>query len=455
LTTAADKTPAQIDLTVDTLGEATHPSPLNLSTELDDEIANYTPDGVHVLFDPSRTELAMSDAERVMATSDLDASGFELVGPKCFELAGPRQDNFFVGSEVTAAILTCGGLCPGLNNIIRGVVMALWHHYGVRRIYGVRYGYRGLAAFTTDPPVELKPEAVSHIHMMGGTALGSSRGPQKPGEMVDTLQRLGVNVLIVAGGDGGMRGAKSIYEEIKRRELAISVVGVPKTIDNDLPFIERTFGFDTAVSVAVEAIRAAHVEANGAPNGVGLVKLMGRHSGYVASAATLASREVNLVLVPELPFSLTALYAWLRERLAERGHAVIVLAEGAGQEHLQTAAATDASGNVKLGDIGLFMRDNIKQALSDTELNLKYIDPSYIIRAAPANPADAIFCGRLAEDAVHAAMAGKTGMVIGMWMNRFTHVPLSAATTSRKTIPLDSQFWRTVVESTGQPAKLR
>ncbi|PIE19726.1 MAG: diphosphate--fructose-6-phosphate 1-phosphotransferase [Proteobacteria bacterium] len=453
--TPNDKTPLQIDLTVDTLGEATHPSPLELSTQLDDEIANYTPDGVHVLFDPSRTDLAMSDAERMMATSDLDASSYELVGPRCFELAGPRERTFFEGPKTTAAILTCGGLCPGLNNIIRDVVLTLWHHYGVRRIYGVRYGYRGLAAFTPDPPIELKPASVAHIHMLGGTTLGSSRGPQKPGEMVDTLQRLGVNLLIVAGGDGGMRGAKAIYEEVKRRELSISVVGVPKTIDNDLPFIERTFGFDTAVSIAVDAIQAANVEATGAPNGVGLVKLMGRHSGYIASAASLASRDVNLVLVPELPFTLEAVYAWLRERLAQRGHAVIVVAEGAGQEHLETAASTDASGNVKLGDIGLFLRDGIKTALSDIELNLKYIDPSYIIRAAPANPADAIFCSRLAEDAVHAAMAGKTGMVIGMWMHRFTHVPLSAATTDRKRIPLDSQFWRTVVDSTGQPAKLR
>ncbi|MCK5798323.1 MAG: ATP-dependent 6-phosphofructokinase [Deltaproteobacteria bacterium] len=445
---------ASIDFTVDSLGSTTQPSPLQLSTLLDDEIANYTPDGVEILFDPSKTHHPMSDAERAMATSDLDISGFELTGPQGFELAGPRQLNYFEGRDVTAGIVTTGGLCPGLNNIIRGVVMTLWHHYSVRRLYGFRYGYRGLAPFTPDPPIELEPSAVSHIHMMGGTVLGSSRGPQQPAAMVDTLQRLGINVLIVAGGDGGMRGAKAIYEEIKARQLSIAVVGVPKTIDNDLPFIERTFGFDTAVSVAVEAISAAHVEATGAPNGVGLVKLMGRHSGYVAAAATLASRDVNLVLVPELSFSLETVYAWLRERLAQREHAVIVVAEGAGQEHMKQEMSQDASGNTKLGDIGLFLRDRIKGALADQELNLKYIDPSYIIRAAPANPADAIFCGRLAEDAVHAAMAGKTGMVVGMWMNRFTHVPLSAATTSRKTISLDSQFWRTVVDATGQPATL-
>ena len=453
-----NKTAIPIDLTVDTLGKSDIASPLHLSTELDDDIANYTPDGVRVLFDPSASDGSVSDGERMMAIGDIDASAYRLEGPNAFELSGPRQLAYFDGPKVTAGIVTCGGLCPGLNNIIRGVVMTLWHHYGVRRIYGFRYGYRGLAPFTPDPPIELKPEAVSHIHMMGGTVLGSSRGPQEPSAMVDSLQRLGIDVLIVAGGDGGMRGAHAIYQEIKRREAKIAIIGVPKTIDNDLPFIERTFGFDTAVSVAVEAITAAHVEAQGAPNGVGLVKLMGRHAGFVAAAATLASREVNLVLVPELPFALEGekgVFAWLRHRLETRDHAVIVVAEGAGQEHLETSGGTDASGNTKLSDIGVFLRDAIKQELSDVELNLKYIDPSYIIRAAPANPADAIFCGRLAEDAAHAAMAGKTGMVLGMWMNRFTHVPLSVVTAARKTIAPDSQFWRNVVDATGQPATFK
>jgi 6-phosphofructokinase 1 len=349
---------------------------------------------------------------------------------------------------------------PGLNNVVRGIVNTLWHHYRVRQIYGFRYGYRGLAPFTPDPPRVLQPESVMHIHMMGGTVLGSSRGPQDPSAMVDSLQRLGINMLFVAGGDGGMRGAYSIHQEIKKRGAPIAVIGIPKTIDNDLPFIERTFGFDTAVSVAVDAIKAAHVEANGAPNGVGLVKLMGRHAGFVAAAATVASREVNLVLVPEQPFDLDGgggLMGWLDERLAKRSHAVVVVAEGAGQEHLKATSATDASGNVKLGDIGVFLRDAIKNSFKSRgkEINLKYIDPSYIIRAAPANSTDAIFCGRLAEDAVHAAMAGKTGMVLGLWMNRFTHVPLSAVTAVRKTISLDSSFWRNVIDATGQPARLR
>jgi 6-phosphofructokinase 1 len=427
--------PSDVDLTIPTLGVADKPSPLDLSTIADDQIADFTPDGARIRCNPSA-----------------DSSE----GPS-FELAGPRQRVLFSGSEVAAGIVTCGGLCPGMNNVVRQLVLTLWHQYGVRRILGFRYGFRGLGPETPDPPLDLSPEVVRDYHMHGGTILGSSRGPQTAETMVDTLQRLGLDLLFVIGGDGGMRGTRAIYEEVCRRELRIAVIGVPKTIDNDLPYIERTFGYETAVSVATEAIHAAHVEAMGAPNGIGLIRLMGRHSGFIAAAATLAAREANLVLVPEQPFAIDGergILTWLRERLAQRGHAVIVVAEGAGQNHLQAELGHDPSGNVKLGDIGQFLKKKIGDALRGQEFSLKYIDPSYMIRAKAANPADAIFCGRLAEDAVHAAMAGKTGMVVGLWLNRFTHVPLHAATSRRKTISLDSAFWRSVVNTTGQPALL-
>jgi len=432
-----------MDLTIDTLGEPTKPSPLELSTVANDGIADFTPIDAEILLEPRRRGPAHHDISQQLELA--------------FELAGPRQLNYFDGSELRAGITTCGGLCPGMNNVVRQLALTLWHQYGVRRIYGFRYGYRGLSRDTPVPPVELTPEYVSDIHLQGGTRLGSSRGPQDPAEMVDTLEQMGINALFGIGGDGGMRGMRAIYQEVCRRNAKISVVGVPKTIDNDLPYIERTFGFDTAVSVATEAIRAAHVEATGAPKGVGLVRLMGRHSGFIAAAATLAARDVNLVLVPEQPFDLDGdrgLVAWLRRRLNERDHAVIVVAEGAGQDLLQSSGERDASGNVKLEDIGLFLRRRIAEAFEDDGINLKYIDPSYIIRATPANAADAIFCGRLAEDAVHAAMAGKTGMVVGLWLNRFTHVPLDVVTRERDVISLDSAFWRSVVDCTGQPAVL-
>lgn len=424
-----------LDLSIPALGVARHPSPLQLSTVSGDAIADFTPTDARICLDPT------------LPSADQPS----------FELAGPRALNFFRGPEVTAAIVTVGGLCPGMNNVVRELVLTLWHRYGVRRILGARYGFRGLMPDSPEALQALDPSVVRDIHLQGGTVLGSSRGPQPVERIVDLLQARAIDLVFCIGGDGGMHGARELYEETRRRGAAIAVVGVPKTIDNDLPHIERTFGFDTAVSVASEAIRAAHVEARSAAQGVGLVRLMGRHAGFIAAAATLASREVNLVLIPELPFALEGergLLSWLWQRLDRRDHAVIVVAEGAGQEHLATGAERDASGNLKLGDIGVFLRDRLSAAGRSRGLQLKYIDPSYIIRATPATPSDAIFCGDLAESAVHAAMAGKTGLVIGLWLNRLTHLPLAAATDGRKTISLDGAFWRSVVNCTGQPAQL-
>jgi len=422
-----------IDLRIPVLGPPTVDSPLGLSTVANDHVADYTPDDAAVA---------------------LDLSGRD--GGGRFERAGARQKLYFEGSRTYAGIVTCGGLCPGMNNVVRGLVMQLWHAYGVRRIFGFQYGFLGLTP-GGPPPLELTPDLVRDIHLQGGTRLGSSRGPQSPAAMADTLERLKVDILFCVGGDGTLRGALALHEELQRRGRKVGVIGVPKTIDNDVPYIERTFGFETAVAEATRAITAAHVEACGAPNGVGIVRLMGRHSGFIAASATLASGEVNLCLVPELPFHLEGprgVLALLRERLRRRGHAVVVVAEGAGQDLVAAGGAKDASGNVKLGDIGVFLRDTVAREFRDLDVNVKYIDPSYIIRAAPANPADAIFCGVLAENAVHAAMAGKTAMVVGLWGGLFTHVPLVAATSGRNTISTDSAFWRSVVESTGQPPLL-
>ena len=422
-----------INLRIPVLGPPTIDSPLGLSTVANDHVADYTQDDAGVALD--------------------------LSGRDCrsrFERAGAREKLYFEGSRTFAGIVTCGGLCPGMNNVIRGLVMQLWHSYGVHRIFGFQYGFLGLTPAGA-PPLELTPDLVRDIHLQGGTRLGSSRGPQSPAVMADTLERLKVDVLFCVGGDGTLRGALALSEELQRRGRKIALVGVPKTIDNDVPFIERTFGFETAVAEATRAITAAHVEACGAPNGVGIVRLMGRHSGFIAASATLASGEVNLCLVPELPFHLDGprgVLAFLRERLRRRGHAVVVVAEGAGQDLLAAGGTRDASGNVKLGDVGTHLRDTVAREFKDLEVNVKYIDPSYIIRAAAANPADAIFCGRLAENAVHAAMAGKTAMVVGLWGGLFTHVPLAAATSGRNTISTDSPFWRSVVESTGQPPLL-
>ncbi len=434
-----------MDLNIPRLGPAKIHSPLKLSTEDGDMVANFIPDDERVLYDISLRHC-------LKCRDDPDA---EL--PLSFERAGPREMIYFDPSKVHVGVVTCGGLCPGINDVIRALVMELHYHYGVRRISGFRYGYAGLVPKEGHDVIDLTPDLVKDIHHDGGTILGSSRGPQEVAEMVDALDRMGIRLLFTIGGDGTQRGALAIHEEVAKRGLKIAVIGIPKTIDNDILLVEKTFGFETAFSIAIQAIRAAHVEASGAVNGIGLVKLMGRHSGYIAATAALAEPDVNCVLIPEMPFTLDGdggLIAWLERRLSRRGHAVIVISEGVGQELLEIHEnGRDASGNVVLGDVGLFLKQRISEALRDKGIShtLKYIDPSYIIRSAPANPNDSLFCAKLAQDAAHAGMSGRTGMIVGLWNHFFTHVPMRESVAGRKLVNLDGDLWRSVIESTGQP----
>ncbi|RME91625.1 MAG: ATP-dependent 6-phosphofructokinase, partial [Verrucomicrobia bacterium] len=318
-------------------------------------------------------------------------------------------------------------------------------------------GYAGLVKENGLEPLPLDSEAVDHIEDLGGTILGTSRGPQDTGRMVDYLEELGINLLFVIGGDGTLRGGRDLAAEIRRRSRAIAVVGVPKTIDNDIEFIEMSFGFRTAVAEAGTAVAAAHVEAKSARYGVGLVKLMGRHSGFIAAHATLAGSLVNFCLVPESPFTLEAFLPALERRLRERGHAVVVVAEGAGQDLIGADLGVDASGNRRLADIGVFLRDRIRAYMAERNLpvSLKYIDPSYMIRGIPANAFDSAFCLLLGHNAVHAAMSGRTNMVVGYWHGEFTHVPIPMAVSRRKQIDLDSRLWSSVLAATGQPRDMR
>jgi len=435
------------DLAVETLGQARLASPLELSTELGDGIANYVADGSTVLIHQDRDEVLA----RVKAGRDLPA----------FEAAGPRQRIFLEPKKTAAAIVTCGGLCPGINNVIRSLVMSLYHGYGVHRILGIRYGFQGFIPRYGLDPLQLTPDSIRDIHQQGGSILASSRGEQDEDEIADWLVANRINLLFTIGGDGTLRGTLAIHEAVKRRGLAIGIVAIPKTIDNDISYVERTFGLETAFSIAAESIRAAHTEAIGAPNGIGIVKVMGRMSGFIAANAALALNEVNFVLVPEVPFDLEGshgLFALLESRLRRRAHAVLIVAEGAGQDYVKDPSGkTDASGNPVLGDIGTYLRDSIKRFFkehTDLEVNLKYIDPSYLVRAAPANAHDAIYCIQLAQHAVHAGMAGKTGMLVGAWNGRFTHLPIALAVGKRKTLSPEDPLWLSVLESTGQPAKI-
>lgn len=424
-----------ISTKIDTLGECTFPSPTRYT--------NYIKKDAVVLY-------------KAQFDSPEEFDEYHNNDPIYFERSGPLEKIYFDPMWISCGIVTCGGLCPGINDVIRSIVMELSYRYGVRRILGFRFGYQGLVKRYGHKPIELTPANVAHIHRDGGSILSSSRGNQDIGEMVDYLIEQGIKILFCIGGDGTLKGANAIYEEIKRRDKKISVIGIPKTIDNDINMINKTFGFSTAFSKSIDAIYTADVEANGAPNGIGLVKLMGRHSGYIAVNSALASRDVNFVLIPEVDFDLDGEGAFLpslKQRILARGHAVIVIAEGAGQKFL-AADGSDPSGNKKLGDIGKFMRDKIIEYFKDKhiDINLKYIDPSYIIRSVPANPEDSVFCSFLAQNAVHAGMAGKTGMVVGIWNNTYTNLPISLAVSERKVLnPNRSDLWRAVLASTGQP----
>jgi 6-phosphofructokinase 1 len=387
--------------------------------------------------------------------------GEDLARAPAFELAGPRDAIFFDTGRLKCGIVTCGGLCPGINNVIRGLVLELWNGYGIRDILGFRYGYAGLVRGLGQEPVALTPAVVADIHHEGGTALGTSRGQQDPRAIVDTLERLGIGALFVIGGDGTLRGAMTIVSEIERRGLPISVVGIPKTIDNDIHFIDRSFGFESAVDAAVEVIRGAHVEATGAMNGIGLVKLMGRHSGFIACHAAIASTDVDAVLIPESPVELEGdggFLELLEQRLRRNAHAVLVVAEGAGQELCAGGGRetlTDPSGNVRLNDVGIVLRDRLLQHFRRRSLDvtLKYIDPSYHIRSVPASSNDSVYCWNMARNAVHAAMAGNTEVLIGRWHGRFVHVPMPLATRFRKQVDVNGDLWMSVIESTGQPVR--
>ncbi|NOZ85907.1 MAG: ATP-dependent 6-phosphofructokinase [Deltaproteobacteria bacterium] len=433
-----------IDLSIERLGPAKIKSPLKLSHVFGDKMVNYVPDGERVLYDTS------------LNTCKTCIEGKTKEEPLSFEKAGPRELLYFDSSKVRVGMVTCGGLCPGINNVIRALVMELYYRYGVRHIHGFRYGFAGLAPECGYDVVDLTPNKVKDIHHDGGSFLGSSRGARDPETMVDTLERMGIGILFTIGGDGTQRGALALHKEIMKRKLKIAIIGVPKTIDNDILLVEKTFGFDTAFSIAIQAIRAAHTEAEGYPNGVGLVKLMGRHSGYIASAAAVAEADVNCVLIPEIPFRMDGekgLLSWLEGRLKERGHAVIVTAEGAGQDLMAPGAERDPSGNIRLQDIGMFLKHEISKGLNEAGVqhSLKYIDPSYIIRSTAANPNDSLFCTNLAQNAVHAGMSGRTGMLVGLWNNIFTHVPIREAVAGRKTVDPEGELWRSVLESTGQP----
>jgi 6-phosphofructokinase 1 len=432
------------DFTIEELGKRRIKSPIAMSTTRGDMIANYVTDSEYVRLN---TEVKLG------AQTPLKKN-------QVLECAGPREMIYFTPAHVHAGIVTCGGLCPGLNDVIRALTRCLWYRYGVRRISGIQYGYKGFLPEYQFGVKELNPDIVDDIHKLGGTFLGSSRGGGKElTKIVDAMEQLNLNMLFTIGGDGTQHGSLEIAEEIENRKLKIALVGIPKTVDNDFALIQKSFGFDTAVDRAVEVVTAAHQEASSAINGLGLVKLMGRESGFIAAHTALASHEVNFVLIREVPFNLEGYNGFLHhleQRVVRRGHAVIVVSEGAMQDQLLAEKKYDASGNLKMADVGIYLRDRITKYFEEkkVDISLKYIDPSYVIRSSPANPSDSIYCERLGNAAVHAAMAGKTKLIIGLVNNEFVHLPIKAVITSRSHVDPEGNLWRDTLDATHQPAMM-
>ncbi|MFA5189493.1 MAG: ATP-dependent 6-phosphofructokinase [Verrucomicrobiia bacterium] len=423
------------------LGPRNIPSPLRLSARCGEGVAQFVTDAARVRY-------------QVECGGDNDLPDGIL-----FEKAGAREKLFFDPAKTTAAIVTCGGICPGLNNVIRSAFLELHYNYGVKNVLGVRYGYAGLNSKVGLPTIKLTQEMVSEIHEDGGTVLGSSRGPQPADTIVDFLVEHGINILLCIGGDGTLRGARDVATEAQKRGLPLAVVGIPKTIDNDVMYVTRTFGMVTAMEKAREVLDGAHNEAHSAFNGVGLVKVMGRDAGFIAVGATLASQDVNFCLVPEVPFALEGPNGFLealRRYLGNSRHAVIVVAEGAGQDLFKDLPVEkDASGNKRHADIGVFLKEQIPAWFKriNVPVEVKYFDPSYYIRSAKANCDDAILCDQFARKAVHAAMAGKTNMVVGFWNGTFTHLPISLAVSQKKRLDPEGQLWASVLAATGQPRR--
>ena len=433
----------KFDFTIEQLGPCKVKSPIELSTKHGDFRACFVRDAGHV----RHLVNVFTDEE---TDNTLDSSTL-------LQKAGPRENIYFNPAHVNAAICTCGGLCPGLNDVVRAVVRCLYYRYGVRRIHGFRFGFKGFFPESGFQTIDLTPQVVDDIHKIGGSFLGTSRGGgNRVSDIADAVESLSINMLFIVGGDGTQRGALEIAEELEKRNLKVAVVGIPKTVDNDLLFIDRSFGFETAIQKAKETVEAVHMEANSQVNGIGLVKLMGRESGFIATATALASHETNFCLIPEVPFDLdgpNGFLSYLETRIRERHHAVIIVAEGAGQELFPDTGATDASGNKKLGDIGIFLRDKINAYFEakNIHVNMKYIDPSYQIRSAVTTANDSIYCERLGNNAVHAAMAGKTKCVVGLVHDKYVYIPMSLVTISRNKVDPEGALWRDALDATRQP----
>ncbi|XP_021835160.1 ATP-dependent 6-phosphofructokinase 5, chloroplastic [Spinacia oleracea] len=397
---------------------------------------------------------------KVIKYASPTSAGAECIDPNCtwveqwVHRAGPRKEIYFEPTKVKAAIVTCGGLCPGLNDVIRQIFFTL-ERYGVQKIFGVRYGFRGF--FDPELPMKkLSREHVQDINLEGGSLLGTSRGGASTSDIVDSIEAKEIDMVFILGGNGTHAGANAIHNECRKRKMKVSVICVPKTIDNDILLMDKTFGFDTAVEAAQRAINSAYIEAHSAYHGIGLVKLMGRSSGFIAMHASLASGQVDICLIPEVPFTLdgpNGVLSHLEHLIRTKGAAVVCVAEGAGQELLAAPDLKDLSGNAVLGDIGVHFKNQIKSYFNEKGIHadVKYIDPTYMVRSVRANASDAILCTVLGQNAVHGAFAGYSGITMGICNTHYVFLPITEVIHTPRAVNPNSRMWHRCLTSTGQP----
>ena len=373
----------------------------------------------------------------IIKTTDSDEENY-------FVRAGPRKEIAWDPIHTKVAIVTCGGLCPGLNTVIRELYITLHHKYGVKFVYGVKNGYKG---FYSDNLVRLDDDIIRDIHHKGGSILGTSRGGTDVKKIVDSIAHRGISHLYAIGGNGTQKGLFEINKEIKKRGLCVSVVGIPKTIDNDLCIIDKSFGFDTSVQEAQRAIQAAKVEIEAFNNAVGIVKVMGRNSGFIAMYSSLASKDVDCCLIPEIPFDIEydhGVLHYIKECLHKKDKILIVVSEGAGQHYINDPV------NKNLNDFGIWLCEVVRSNVPN--VCIKYIDPTYTIRAITPNASDSIYCTILAQSAVHGAFCGYTNFIVGPVNGKHAYIPLQMAIHETNTVSEDDRMWFRLISANGQPS---
>jgi 6-phosphofructokinase 1 len=453
-------------------------------------------------------------------------------GQLTFAEAGPRNMLRFPGHHkklLKVGVLVSGGIAPGINAVISGIVQrhVLYHTPQITdlrvpgktprsytlQVFGFRNGFAGLLAgddvtvlYDSDSPDEKLRAHLRRIANRGGSEIGTSRyddllstaDPDKRekdlDQVAENLANRHFDILYVIGGDGSMRAAHATWKRSRDNGKSLSVIGVPKTMDNDILWVWQSFGFLSAVEKAREALQQLHTEATSNPR-LCVVQLFGSDSGFVVSHAALASGVCDAALIPEVPFTMKKLADYITERLSKRfrpgaggqsPYGMIVMAETAvpqdAEDYLSDPevdldenekAAIQAfvskgcrvhgqtpdelrTGGLKV--VSRVLQKRIREMKVDdaywADFRVFTNEPRHLLRAIPPSASDVAFGQRLGVLAVDNAMAGYTDFMISQWMTEYVLVPLDLVVLGRKRVPPNGIFWKSVVASTGQPPEL-